>query len=110
MAQAELGVNYEHLEMVNKNTGDEDADKHEYLTGPRLLVVISIVITVAFLLFLESSIIVAVSDTHYFQFRYSIRALLLFSNPTKQAFPQIITEFQSISDIGWCGSAYLLAK
>jgi hypothetical protein len=49
MAQAELQVNCEHLEIVNKeNAGDEYADKHEYLTGPRLLVVISIVITVAF--------------------------------------------------------------
>jgi hypothetical protein len=33
MAQAKLKVNCEHLGMAkNKNTGDEDADKHKYLT------------------------------------------------------------------------------
>jgi hypothetical protein len=94
----------------NKKVDDEDADRHEYLTGTRLIVVVSIVITVAFLLFLDSSIIVTVSVHHHYRSQYLVRTLQFFSNTTEKAIPQITTEFHSISDIGWYGSAYLLAK
>ena len=117
MAKTELKVDCVGLageemtsEENNKNAAAKCADAHEYLTGPRLLVVISMVITVAFLLFIDSSIIVTVSHHHHLQSRYSAHTLLFFSNLTKQAIPQITTEFHSISDIGWYGSAYLLAK
>jgi hypothetical protein len=52
----------------NKNANAMDADTHKYLTGPRLVVVILIVITVAFLLFLDSSVIVTVSGHLHIQF------------------------------------------
>jgi hypothetical protein len=117
MAQTELKVDFRPLEETamaleeyNKNSGAEDADPNEYLTGFGLFVVVSVVTAVAFLLFLGNSIVATVSHHHYFQFRYSIHTLLFFSNPTKQAIPQITTDFHSISDIGWYGSAYLLAK
>ena len=69
MAGTELKVDCEHLGGEdNKNADAEDTHRREYLTGPRLLVAVSIVILASFLLFLDSSIIVTVSDNNYFQF------------------------------------------
>jgi hypothetical protein len=75
MAQTELKVDCQRLagkattsQENSKNADAKDADTHEYLTGPRLVVVISIVITVAFLLFLDSSVIVTVSGHLHIRF------------------------------------------
>ncbi|WYZ33862.1 hypothetical protein EsH8_I_000138 [Colletotrichum jinshuiense] len=57
----------------------------KYLSGVKLFVVVTCVVVVAWLMFLDSSIIVT-------------------------AIPAITDEFHSLHDIGWYGSAYHLAN
>ncbi|PMD53429.1 efflux pump [Hyaloscypha bicolor E] len=71
----------------NGNTRElvEDGDKREYLTGVRLWLVLASVTLVAFVMLLDMSIIVT-------------------------AIPQITNDFHSLDDVGWYGSAFLLAN
>ncbi|OHW97502.1 MFS multidrug transporter [Colletotrichum incanum] len=62
----------------------------KYLSGVNLVVVVTCVIVVAWLMFLDSSIIVTLTPF--------------------QAIPAITDEFHSIQDIGWYGSAYHVAN
>ncbi len=70
---------------VTKETKRPDDDTYEYLTGVKLVLVMSAVTMVAFLILLDMSIVVT-------------------------AIPHITSEFHSIPDIGWYASAYLLAN
>lgn len=63
----------------------EDLEKPEYLSGVRLWLVLASVTLVAFLMLLDMSIIVT-------------------------AIPQITNDFHSLGDVGWYGSAFLLAN
>ncbi|OHF04572.1 efflux pump [Colletotrichum orchidophilum] len=61
----------------------EDVEKQEYISGVQLWLVLASVTLVAFVMLLDMSII---------------------------AIPQITNDFHSLGDVGWYGSAFLLAK
>ncbi|KAL0942291.1 efflux pump [Colletotrichum truncatum] len=66
-------------------TDDGEGEKREYLSGVRLWLLLASVTLVAFVMLLDMSIIVT-------------------------AIPQITNDFHSLADVGWYGSAFLLAK
>ncbi|OQE43452.1 hypothetical protein PENCOP_c003G08167 [Penicillium coprophilum] len=76
-------------EDIEKKTLDEDSSpkngEREYLTGLKLLFVLSGVTLVCFLVMLDTSII-------------------------STAIPRMTSEFHSLSDIGWYGSSYQMAS
>ena len=83
-----------------KTTQDDEAEHATYVTGIALYAVLTGLTMAAFLLMLDSTIVVTVSCI-----LESILALL----KKFQAIPSITSAFNSLNDIGWYGSAYLLA-
>jgi hypothetical protein len=77
-------------------------DDYVYLTGFKLFIVLFAVTIVAFLMLLDTSIIVTVRTIYSQQACY----LLL----TIQAIPRITSDFHSLDDVGWYGAAYLIAS
>ncbi|KAH8768672.1 efflux pump [Hyaloscypha sp. PMI_1271] len=78
----------EHTDISSEENGNtrelvEDGDNREYLTGVRLWLVLASVTLVAFVMLLDMSII---------------------------AIPQITNDFHSLGDVGWYGSAFLVAN
>ncbi|KOS46692.1 hypothetical protein ACN38_g2365 [Penicillium nordicum] len=67
------------------HTREATESKSQHITGLKLGLVVASVTFVAFLMLLDMSIIVT-------------------------AIPHITSEFHSLDDVGWYGSAYLLAK
>ncbi|KAF2425518.1 efflux pump [Tothia fuscella] len=67
------------------NDTNPPPEGYEYITGLKLYLVLASVTLIAFLIMLDMSIIVT-------------------------AIPQITTDFHALSDVGWYGSAYLLAN
>jgi hypothetical protein len=49
------------MKSANNTVEEDDIDSQNHLTGARLLIIVSVITTVAFLVFLDSSIIVTVS-------------------------------------------------
>ncbi|OBR06534.1 Efflux pump [Colletotrichum higginsianum IMI 349063] len=70
-------------ELGNTQEVVEDVEKREYLSGVQLWLVLASVTLVAFVMLLDMSII---------------------------AIPQITNDFHSLGDVGWYGSAFLLAN
>jgi len=74
----------------------------EYITGPKLYLVIGTVTLVCFIMLLDTSIVATVGlagDNH------------IFTHPlTGKAIPSITSHFHSLGDVGWYGSSYLLAR
>lgn len=75
----------------------------EWATGFKLFTIMTAVTLVALLMLLDTSIVVTVSlkKTAWFTF--------YFTDAQSQAIPRITSEFHSLSDVGWYGSAYQLA-
>jgi len=76
-------------------------DDYEYVTGFKLATIIGCVTLVAFLILLDQSIIATV--------RHAPPSLLRRLS-WRQAIPRITSDFHSLPDVGWYGSAYLLAR
>jgi hypothetical protein len=105
-----VGEKSDETESESKAVEGDMVDTQEYLTGIRLAVLVAITTAVAFLVFLDSSILVTVSSWGFPSFQCPVRIMGIISKTAEQAIPQITTQFHSIDDIGWYGSAYLLAK
>ena len=84
-------------------TKTEEGD-WEYVTGFKLHVVIVTVTLACFTMLLDTSIVSTVRTALAFGI---MPAPLLIE---WQAIPRITNQFHSLSDIGWYGSSYLLAK
>jgi hypothetical protein len=78
--------------------------QHEYLTGIKLWTLLASVTLVVFLMMLDTSIVGTVC------------LLLLIVCPldaflrVPKAIPRITSDFHSLDDVGWYGSAYLMAR
>ncbi|GJD04409.1 efflux pump [Colletotrichum higginsianum] len=84
-----------------------DVEKREYLSGVQLWLVLASVTLVACVMLLDMSIIVTASSS-----KSAICHLPLCKPLTScdQAIPQITNDFHSLGDVGWYGSAFLLAN
>lgn len=85
-------------------TSDDEAEIGQYLTGFALYLVASVITMAGFLLMLDSTVLVTVS----IQYRHP--PLKFSSGPLtgSEAIPSITSHFNSLKDIGWYGSAYLM--
>ena len=90
-----------HVMSDNTETAKE-SEETQYVTGFKLGIVLFSTTLVAFLMLLDLAIIVTVSHT-----RPVNRIDVIDSH---KAIPRITTDFHSLSDVGWYGSAYQLAK
>lgn len=97
-AKPYLATNFE----VNVVAPSPKAQEDEWVTGFKLFNIITAVALVCLLLLLDTSIVATVSAND----RIKIRSLLI----THQAIPRITSEFHSLVDVGWYGSAYQLAR
>jgi hypothetical protein len=86
--------------MEASDGGDENTT---YLEGLKLHLVAGGLILVGFLVALNASVVVTVSVTFPSLF-WPVIPLMT----SDQAIPRITSDFHSIEDIGWYGSAYLL--
>lgn len=90
-----------------KQAVDSDVPEtdHEYISGMKLWLVIISLTLACFLMMLDMSIIVTVSLP-------LIEKLGPYSTNTdmSKAIPRITSDFHSLNDVGWYGSAYLLPK
>jgi len=89
------------------------APADDYLTGLKLAAVLAAVTMAAFLMILDLSVVVTVSYGFSFGALLTLCCFLIRTNGLMinlQAIPKITTRFHSTADIGWYGSAYLLAK
>ena len=87
------------------STANETASKEpewEYITGLKLILVLIAITLACFLMLLDNSIIATASEAIL-----SLHSVYLH---TRQAIPRITNDFKSLDDIGWYGSAYLIAK
>ncbi len=98
-----------HVQISTLNTPSRDQselqENGQYVTGLKLAIVMVSMTMVFFLVMLDLSIIATVSHA-------SSRWPRLL-NPTYhplQAIPRITSDFHSLPDVGWYGSAYLFAK
>jgi hypothetical protein len=95
-------------------TKDTAAD--DYVTGLRLAALLAAITMAAFLMILDLSVVVTVRLWCSFGDVLSFVLLLILDADhwadglLLQAIPKITTHFHSTADIGWYGSAYLLAK
>jgi hypothetical protein len=78
--------------------------EHEFITGIKLSLVLASVVLVAFLMMLDMSIIVTVC------FRDCVPQSPETIDHNWQAIPRITSDFHSLPDVGWYGSAYLLSR
>ena len=90
LASAENGIN------------SDEADTLQYVTGFSLHTLVLSLTMAAFLLMIDSTILTTVSPF----LGPEILSNLTYLN---QAIPKITSYFNSLKDIGWYGSAYLLA-
>lgn len=89
-------------ELPSSSTATDD---WVYITGFKLFAIVGAVTAAVFILLLDTSIVVAVSN------RASIDVDLHATNTIPpQAIPRITSDFHSLEDIGWYGSAYLLTR
>jgi hypothetical protein len=89
-------------ENSEKDSLPAEIGERKYVTGLKLLFVLSGVTLVLFLVMLDISIISTVSS-------YLFSPLGDFFD-IRQAIPRITTEFHSLKDIGWYGSSYQMAR
>ena len=80
-----------------------ETQQEEWITGLKLGVIVAAISMAAFLMLLDVSIVATVSPLVSFLY---LKFMLTFY----QAIPRITSDFHSLTDIGWYGSAYLLAK
>ena len=83
------------------NSSEPVEEDYQYVTGIKLGTVIGCVTLVAFLILLDQSIIATVRNS------IETRQTVI---DTPQAIPVITSDFHSLPDVGWYGSAYLLAR
>lgn len=74
-----------------------------WLTGIPLIMATLGVTLVTMLFMLDVAIVTTVDNT-------LITVIRVLSNVTLQAIPRITTEFHSLQDIGWYGSAYTISR
>ncbi|KAG0652220.1 Efflux pump mlcE [Hyphodiscus hymeniophilus] len=89
-------------EILPDTAKTEQEKEYEYITGLKLMLIIAAVTLTVFLILLDSSIVTTVNSHALFFRSFYLRA--------RQAIPQITSDFNSLNDIGWYGSAYLLAS
>lgn len=98
-------------EKRNDNPTVEEDDESQKFRGMKLYVLCAAVVFSTFLMSLNGSIVATVSSILY-NLRSEIFQVLL-SKPWlttwAQAIPQITSQFNSLDDIGWYGSAYLIS-
>lgn len=87
----------------------EQPYEHKFLTGPKLYMALSGATLACFLVLLDASIIATVRKRprRPRKRRYSLQYKIL---TPMQAIPHITSEFQSLLDVGWYGSAYQLTR
>ncbi|MCJ1405112.1 hypothetical protein MMC11_008338 [Xylographa trunciseda] len=90
-------------EGVETGTSDPDKNDTKYISGLKLYVMVFALTCIAFLISMNTSVIATVSIGPS-KCQAMAPALYL------QAIPQITDAFDSIQDIGWYGSAYLLTN
>ncbi|KAJ5591582.1 MFS multidrug transporter [Penicillium hispanicum] len=90
-------------EPITAQNTSHTPEKHEWITGVKLAIIITAITLVTLLMLLDTSIVVTVSMP---AFGLDIYGSLM----TTQAIPRITSEFHSLPDIGWYGSAYQLAR
>jgi hypothetical protein len=81
---------------------DAETEEQEWVTGLKLAVIVAAISMAAFLMLLDVSIVATVSPSYP-----TVIELKLI---VYEAVPRITSDFHSLTDIGWYGSAYLLAK
>lgn len=86
--------------LLEETAGPIGEAEPQYATGIKLYLVVASVSLAIFLMLLDISIIATVSQP----LLISEKLLIV------QAIPLITDEFQSLQDVGWYGSAYLLAR
>lgn len=95
------------LEKVSSaSEGKTATDNYEYVTGIKLALILAAVTLVYFLIMLDGSIVATVGTYLLWIVSHVVNSELILS----QAIPKITTEFHSLLDVGWYGSAYQLAK
>ena len=98
ICKPELATDFEVIAASSLN-----AQKEEWVTGFKLFTIITAVALVCLLMLLDTSIVSTVSQHRYAEVQ-------LFANQEGQAIPRITSEFHSLADVGWYGSAYQLAR
>jgi hypothetical protein len=83
---------------------EDGKPEYEYITGAKLWLVLASVTLIVFLAMLDMSIIVTVGLS-VIRFIRKTKALTKM-----QAIPRITSDFHSLTDVGWYGSAYLLTR
>lgn len=78
-----------------------EVDTPQYIRGTALYTLIVGLTMAAFLLMIDSTILVTVSQSEY---------LKASSTQDDQAIPTITNAFNSLDDVGWYGSTYLLTR
>lgn len=76
----------------------------------RLFLVLSGLTLAVFLMLLDASIVATVSLKPTISQSTAIVPLVGYTTYSRQAAPRITSDFHSLNDIGWYGTAYLLAK
>jgi hypothetical protein len=82
---------------------EEPATEITHFTGLKLYITLGSIVIVGFLITLDGSIVVTVCASRGVSL---IKDLL----NERQAIPRITAHFNSIADIGWYGSAYMISK
>ncbi|KAI0015270.1 efflux pump [Xylariomycetidae sp. FL0641] len=90
---------------VSAATSTPESEKQDDLEGMKLFLVMFSLTLSVFLMLLDSSIVATVS---HFPFRIVRGQHVEAHHP--QAIPKITADFRSLNDIGWYGTAYLLAN
>ena len=89
-----------------RGTPDSKPDEPKWIKGIALVMVVSAVTLVVFLMLLDVSIVSTVSCLPY-KSGCSYQGVLVL---TAQAIPHITSEFHSLDDVAWYGSAYTIAS
>lgn len=99
------GVKPESINPQLELRGDPDSQEDQWVTGIKLLNIIAAVALVCLLMLLDTSIISTVCCLGL-----SRQTPGPSPNSCSQAIPRITSEFHSLADVGWYGSAYQLAR
>jgi hypothetical protein len=99
-------------------TAGASEGEFEYVVGFKLIIVMISVTSVGFLIMLDTSIISTVSffqmpTSRFPKHKEKTLGVMLHHHSLimdKKAIPRITSDFHSLPDVGWYGSAYLLAK
>ena len=88
--------------------GDANDNETEYISNFKLYSMVAALTCIAFLISMNTSVITTVSVNLFSATRWLYRTTNRYH--AYQAIPQITDTFDSIQDIGWYGTSYLLTK